>query len=95
MNTIEEFMEFLDKRGIKYTVEEIINKDDVIKLVYVKKSHQDYFKELQGAEFEPYVRVSKHDEPADYFYVRDCGWCTTMHYNDILDRIGEIIDEDN
>ena len=94
MNTIEEFIELLNEKGIKYFVEEIHNKDDVIKLVYVTKSLQNPSeKKKKKDEFEPYIRVSKHDEPADHFYVRDCGWCCTMNCNDIFDRLGEIIEE--
>ena len=90
MNTIEEFMELLDSKGIRYHVEEIFDKenDETLKFVYITKSMQTG-KVKKKNEFEPYLRISKHygREPENYFYVRDTGWCHVAHYEEILARL--------
>ena len=85
INTIEEFKAECDRRNIKYQSISIKTHRPLseIELVYIKGL-------LDNRTF----RVSKHsesdyalEEPVNHFYVRDGGWCSVWHVDDIFDEL--------
>ncbi len=76
INTIDEVKELLTKMDIPFRTYNFTGKSGA-DLIYIQYAWIEF-------------RISKHDEPYGYFYVRENGLTRTMHIDDIVEKLSRM-----